>query len=276
MLIECGPDTPARFEGRGRKERQKARVEAVIQVLSEGKGHIPGTPGPFSVYDSPVEAKYSWTVVERAARMALADGAGLAGGDGDVVWAIRSDAIESDGLPLKDEALCLTSEFKDPLVVLSSEALEHPSSLIPPPLAWPLPLELRQALLERDVRLLHVIDLAEFLEIEYEGTRIISTRRDKHGELLEPFFTIRRSDGLVAFASTRFLEEVLHGFLTIESGARLLLSGLDHIDDDNVGTEITEARTGPYGPFIDELLTLESELGSHPPEGEPRQESNDG
>jgi hypothetical protein len=167
---------------------------------------------------------------------------------------VRSDALKSGTLPLTGEAMLLTSEFKDPLVAMSSAVLEKPSSLVPPPLAWPLPIDLRVALLERDIRLLHVIDLDRFLETEHEGARIVSIRRDERGELLEPCFAIRGSDGLVAAASTRFVEEVVYGFLTIESSAHLLLSGFDHIDD-NCGVDLPTARSGPFGPLIDELLS---------------------
>ncbi len=225
-----------------------------MQVLREGRGHIPGTPAPIQVYETPAAVAYSWPAVERAARTALVEGIGIIpNGEGDVIWALRWDAFD-DGPPDVDEVKKLTEGFSDPIVGLSSELLDEPSAFVPPPLAWPLPLDLRLALLERDVRLVHVIDLDQFLEFEHEGSRIVQIRRDRRGRLSNPCFTIESADGMAA-ASTRFIDDVLYGFVTIASSAEALLSGLGDVDDSD-GIEIGQARAGEYGALVNELLSF--------------------
>ena len=259
MLIECAPDAPASFRLRGRKARQLARMEAVAEVLRQGHGHVPGTPAPIKVYESPLQSEYSWHVVESAARAALANGAGLAAGDSDVVWALRADATDAGALPLATDVADMTSGFSDPLVALSSTLLDEPSPLVPPPLAWPLPLDLRLALLEREIRLVHVVDLARFLEIEHEGARIIDVRRDQRGDLLEACFIIQSGD-LTSAASRRFVDDVIYGFMTIESSVKALLSCVGNIDESE-GHELHSARTGPLSRLLDELVERQQTPG---------------
>lgn len=254
-LVECALDGSGRYKETGRKGRQVARMEGVAGVLRDGFGHIPGTSVPIVVQETPGEIAYSWALVERAARKALTDGGAVVGEGSDVVWAIRSDKDPRSG-PFAKEAKRLTADFAEPLVSNSAEALDHPSPLVPPPLSWPLPLELRQALLERDLRFLHVVDLAHFLSIEHEGARITEIRRNRAGNLLEPCFAIARPDGNHGFASTRFVEEVLHGFMTIDSSARLLLSEIGEFEDEVHGLTVDEARASAIGPIVDELLDL--------------------
>lgn len=254
-LVECALDGSGQYKKTSRKGRQVARMEGVVGVLRDGFGHIPGTAVPIVVQATTGEIAYNWALVERAARKALTDGGAVVREGSDVVWAIRS-GTDPRGGPFAKEAMRLTADFAEPLVSNSAEVLDHPSPLVPPPLSWPLPLELRQALVERDLRLLHVVDLAHFLSIEHEGARITEIRRNKGGNLLEPCFTFTRPDGVRGFASTRFVEEVLHGFMTIDSSVRLLLSEIGEFDDDVHGLTIDEARASAIGPIADELLNL--------------------
>lgn len=239
MLIECGPDGG---KVNGRKARQLERMEVVSSILRDGRGFVPGTEVPFMVLDVSVAAEHSWGLVEAAVSGALTDGSGLAQADGDLVWAIRSDAIDGDRLPGVDEATKLAADFEDPIVATVSSRLDDPSAAFPPPLAYPLPLKLQLALLERDVRLIHIIDLARFLRVKLEGASVTRIRRDHRGNLLQPPLIVETT-ACVAAGSSRHIEDVLYGFVSIDSSVKSLLAA----------TVATSEEDLASGPAVDSL-----------------------
>lgn len=259
MLIECGSDEATAERG-GRKARQVERMRAVAQILDEGHGFVPGTLVPVKVFDSPVEAEHTWASVEHAARAAEVDGIGVVGTTGDVVCAVRSDCLDGLERALMGEVRELTADFRDPLLALVSSRLDDPLPTVPPPLAYPLPLDLRIGLLERDIRLVHVIDLAAFA-VERDGARVSGFRRDRHGSLVEPPFELETDSGYAGVASSRFLDEVLFGFVTIASSAETMLRGLDALDD-APGHGLETAAPDPMANVVRELKERSESLSA--------------
>jgi hypothetical protein len=236
-LIECASDGGP-TEPKGRKARQLARMEAVRDILMTGEGFVPGTLAPVKVLNTSVRAEHNWDLVENAARQAQAEGVGVFGTDGEIVCAVRSDSRQELELWLSEEAHRLTADFHEPLCALVSSRLDDPLPTVPPPLGYPIPLDLRLCLLERDIRLIHVIDVAAFLEIEHDGVRVTELLRDRHGNLMQPPFVFESANGVVGACSSRFLDEVLFGFVTIESSAKTMLSGVDEFyEAEGVGHE---------------------------------------
>jgi hypothetical protein len=232
----------------------------VNELLLNDRGFIPGTLAPIVVQTVTSEVEHTWTNVEQAIGDALLAGAGCSESPGDLVWALRADAISGEEIPLWETVEAKTIGFKEPLVALSSVLLDDPSPLVPPPLAWPLPQTMRLALLERVVRLVHVIDLARFMHLEIDGARVIEIRRGADGVLQEPCFMIDAGD-FYAAASTRFVDEVIYGYQTIESTTHTLLSGLRNVDwEQGEDLASVKERGGPLGSIAAEMS--ESKIGA--------------
>lgn len=196
------------------------RALSVLRLLHKGSVTFDGDNARTVTVEVNTDRSYSWTHVEQACEAALEDGRGWAVVDAsDVLWALRSD---QDDIDPPVEVREVADRFRSGCVGLNSRMLEEPNPFVPPPLVWPVSQAVRWALFERDVRIVHVIDLDWFLQVEAPEGRIIDVR--SNGDFLEDFCFVVDVGGSPQHVSKRFLDDVLYGFETIESAARLIIS----------------------------------------------------
>lgn len=215
-VLESGGS--AEHLGKGRKGRQMMRALAVLRLLHTGEAKLEGLEALTQTIEIDTELDHSWSAVEVAAGTALKVGKGGRAFDaGDVVWGVRADERSAHPPPEVESAL---ERMHSPCVSWNSYRLEHPTSFVPPPLEWPLPHDVRIALFERELRLIHVVDLDAFCRV-HPGGRITEAQLDGRSSG-RAGIVVSTSAGDVRVA-TRFIEDVLDGYQTIETTAHSII-----------------------------------------------------
>jgi hypothetical protein len=207
--------------GKGRKGRQMRRSLSILELLHKGSTTLEGNEVQTVVFEIHDEKSSSWAAVAEAVRLALDHGHGTAvHSKSDVMWAIRDDQELGGGPPPEIDQV--TKGFGSACVALNSRVLEEPSPLVAPPLVWPLPPDIQLALFERDVRIVHVIDLDAFMQSETDGVRVKSIDLD------DPYGVVVGANDWEERIAGRFLDDVLYGFETIESAANTIITFATH------------------------------------------------
>jgi hypothetical protein len=214
QLIECAPDMPQRFVERGRKGRQLRRAGAILEQLHYRRADHPDTHYPTVTVrvDTPTADTYG--AVAEAVVQALEEGqAVITAEPGNVVWAIRDDV---EPIPPPPEVEEMMAAVGDGIVGFPSALLDEPTFSVPPPIVWDVPPDLAFALMERDVRVIHLIDPRALAKVGTEDSHFVGIDRDSGSiDLLV--------DGAPISVAEHLLDDLLFGFQTIESTVQKMI-----------------------------------------------------
>ena len=253
LLIESGGN--ARALGKGRKGRQLQRGLAVTELLSQGHGKLPEDEHTTVTVPIDIEAEYSWQQVAAASEEALTNGTGVASaGPDDVIWAVGKSVEE----PIPEAALDACESFKRSIAIgVHLRLLEKPSTRHQPPVIWPIPLESRLALLERQIYLGHAINTDAFLDDPNTPEPRIAAHRLRRDEITG--FLVEGKEGQCEL-SPLFLDDVLYGYQTIKSTRQTMLALVRNADSAEMPAEQQDQPTGiVFVESLDELRALASD-----------------
>jgi len=213
-IVECkgGRHSPEKIM-QGRIGRQFSRAMGTLEYLTNGQAKVFGEPEARIVIETAAEVKYNWKIVNKTVKEALKRGEGFGiTNNYDVMWAFRND---DENVYIPKEIKDLISKFKTPIVSCHLRAIEELGFLISPPLAWPINLECQIALMEGDIILFHLIDSDRFLQIKKPYGKIKKILfGNKYTK--EYCFVVKVKEHYIKLSS-RFLDEVIYGYATIES-----------------------------------------------------------
>ena len=215
-LIESGGH-PA-YINRGRKGRQKRRADAITQLLRDGEATLFGDEATSVTIEIRGQLKTSHAAIGEAISLWSEGQPGVVEhGPADLIVAVSGDGDED--LPTQAhvalDAMRERSEGQGHLGIgVHLRLLERPDSLLPPPHVWPLDRLQREALIEGDVAIIHLVDLHAFVG---EGSRGLGRVSEitTNGEEVVGF--VVEAAGNPVHLSPRHLNDVLYAFQTIES-----------------------------------------------------------
>jgi hypothetical protein len=149
------------------------------------------------------------------------DGAGWAqSGEADVV--IVLDARDED-FDFPEAAQTVIGAMGRPAIGVHLRLLERPSAMLSPPHVWPLSRDHRTSLVEGDVILVHMVDLDAFVGPSAQGLGALTTVRTSKDEVLGYVVDV---DDKSAHVSSRFMDDVLFGFQTIDATRDQIIEGV--------------------------------------------------
>lgn len=219
-IMECkrGRHPPEKLM-QGRIGRQFSRAMGTLEYLTHGQAKIFGESEGRVAFETTVDVKYNWKIINKTVKETLKKGVGFGViNNYDVIWALKN---YDEDVYVPEEIKDLISKFKTPIVGCHIRAIEELEFLIPPPPAWPIDLECQIALMEGDVILFHMIDSDRFLQIEkpYGKIKAILSGKDSTKEYC---FVVKVKDHYKRLSS-RFLDEVVYGYASIESIAEIMI-----------------------------------------------------
>jgi hypothetical protein len=198
---------------KGRIGRQLSVMRDVQRYLAKGSGKMFGLDGMKIAVESPIEAEYHWSELEEVVFETLNSGQSarrVAEGH----WI----AADSHRVPQQDELISDIKKFGDVMVACHFRALDEAWPDIPTPFNWPIADQARFALMEGDVQIVTVFDLASLKGLGHDGATIEEVGID--GKRVGSFATRLSYHGEDYTVSDRFLMETLYGFRTKESMVR--------------------------------------------------------
>jgi len=217
-LIECkssGPTEPEKLRGRSR--RQYSRMKGTLDYLRHGRAKLFGEDHERLMLETSVVPTYNWEVVESVCSEALASGLGsrLISRD-ELVFAVHVD--NSVKVPREIDS----GEFdaNQAIVAFHGDALNEPWPTVPPPLAWPVGLEVQLALLERDIALVHMFRPTVLIGYSNDKARICGVDRISGPEDHAYAVELRNETFLL---SSNFTQQVLYGYRQVENIAEEML-----------------------------------------------------
>jgi len=217
-IIECKsklpPDNSMLL---GRRGRQAAKLQGTAQYLERGVAQLHGETRVRLCFEATKPIVPRWEQVRTAVDLALAEGKGSIQQieRGAVLWVRVGD----EAPPPETAAVC--ADFRDLIIGAHVRFLDDDSPLMPPPLAWPLSELARWHLMEMDLGVVMILDLARFSELAAERGRTIN--------ILDPLALEVVSEGLPYVASERFVGECLYNFHPIDAQVEMLLEFVDHV-----------------------------------------------
>lgn len=215
QIVECKTRLPhPRHWMQGRIGRQISRALGTLRYLSGKPTKVHGEDHVRHVVECQHKAERNWEAVASCVNGALNHGEGfLELSEHEFIWACchahLSKVIERVGEVAKG--------LSSPMFFGTSEGLLNMvDGLFPPPVVWPLALEARFALIEREIVVAHLISAAAF-DGDYGECRVQVTREQasRVSVLL---------GGKEYRLGLRFIYDVLYGFETVESCIRGLLT----------------------------------------------------
>ena len=219
-LIECKRSGRAKaFSLQGRRGRQIARMEKTLEYLKNGYGKVFGEDKNQMAVTIDAEVRYNWPIVNELCLIALADGyASKAISASELIYVSR-DTEEFVPPPEITEG-----QFrpKKCFVAVHLVTVEKAWSSVPPPLNWNVDQEVRLALLEGDLMLVHLFDPYGLIGYETSKGKIVdfyetSNVRDDHG------YIISAGDQQL-MATSNLTDQILYGFETAESLAERMIA----------------------------------------------------
>jgi hypothetical protein len=167
---------------------------------------------------------YSYAYVADGIRDSLRDAQALVQpAVGDVICA----AARGDGpLELPEGLAELRETLGHPILSMFRVHERRPNPRVRPPYAWPIAPELRLAVAESDVFVLHIIDLDAFVG-RARGRARLSGYERRAGA----YWLIGDVEGERYPLSPALIDEVLLGFETIDSAAGAMLTMIDAVHD---------------------------------------------
>jgi hypothetical protein len=234
LLIECGNP---RYAKTPRKKRQMQRASAASQQLSTGMAQWPdrSTPTVTLAIDTPVE--HIFEAVERAIQTAMRSGHGVERPSADQeVFALRTDTTD-------DPSVC--DSLGSGLGGLRAFGLtelhdRRPSPRVAPPHVWPIGADCRQAVIEGDVLVGHVVNIDAFNGPAEGDIRLLGAQKAQEA------IWIKAESGEEAFLlQPGLIEELFGNYQTVHSTIQTMLDTVGRkgvLPPDTVSPESREER----------------------------------
>ncbi|MCC7316592.1 MAG: hypothetical protein IT419_17515 [Planctomycetes bacterium] len=159
-LVECKANVPSpSLLLKGRKGRQTSRALGTLNYLQHGAAKIIGEEVPRLALDSKVNRKKCQDTIERVLEFGSRLGQWYEFvSPFDLVICVRPQP-EASGVDM-EPYMSLFADFRQPLVGSYAVSLWNPQLLIPPAIIWDLDFDHACGLMEEELLLIHVIDLA--------------------------------------------------------------------------------------------------------------------
>lgn len=202
----------------GRRGRQLVRILETTHYLKTGK-LAPSSGGPTLVEQpAQVVVQYNWPAVQAAVRAGMKNGASFVDASSNqVLLCLRADAGNSPAATTANKQYAdACSSFARPVQASHLDRLQNVHLPIAPPLAWPLPVDARIALMESDIVLWQAIDLSAFEGPAKDEPRIVRVELPASGQLGD-FPIVVLANGKEHRAGWRFIVDALYGYATIPS-----------------------------------------------------------
>jgi len=228
-LVECKCSSiPPELLYRGRSGRQLSRAIKILQYLREGKSRLFGESKPRFVIETSAEIEYTWDKVNLAVNNALNTGLGFSiYNDYDIMFACVNDNKKPK---IPKEIKIIATKFEMPDIGCHLRLLEEADLLIPPPLIWPIDRICKFTLMEAEILLFHLVDIQQFTKIVTEHGRILKILGTKTN-LYEHCFLVEVGNKNHKFKfSSRFIDDVVYGFQTIESTGNSIIEFAKQFD----------------------------------------------
>jgi hypothetical protein len=208
MIVECKSKLPKpQHLMQGRIGRQISRAEGTMRYLQKGSAKIFGESIHRYVVESMHKAQHNWTVVAEVcqeARQTVCARRDIS--EFEVLWAFTSEHPESIAVKLGQDA----GPGRAAYFATSDGLMNMTDGLYPPPSVWPIPSDLRFAVLEGDIKIAHLINAKAFEQKLGETEEIEMCP-------MEQFPIHVKLGGSVYPLSLRFVYDVLYGFETVDS-----------------------------------------------------------
>ncbi len=231
-LVECKTRFLPQTAMRGRTGRQISRMMGTHKYLKTGRAKVYGEPEPRLTIQVDSEANHSFGAVGTAVRAALRAGVGVtAQSDHDVVWAV---ADQEDTPVVPPEVLDLRTRFEEPCIACHARAVDDPDLLVAPPVAWPIDPDAQFALLETDVLLFHLVDVAHFAAVVTQHGRVARVESARKGSDEYEHTFIVETDGKYHTFTSNPLLDVLYGYQTIESTVQIMTEAASKVNSIDV------------------------------------------
>lgn len=191
----------------GRSGRQISRAIGTMKYLKEGSAKVFGDEHSRHVVETQTKARRNWDLIDDVCKKGLqTDWAELVVSDHEVMWAYRGRLDERLGREIQARSSDTGSQFLGTTLGLMNRV----DGLFPPPSVWPVSTEVRWALLEEDLALIHLLDMTAFRRTHDTGDALEVDLSCDHPILV----TI---DDTVYPLSLKFIYDVLYGYETVES-----------------------------------------------------------
>ncbi len=142
----------------GRRRRQMQRMLGAIRGMRPGGGVEESSSADYDIAEE-VEARFGPMETIVADVIGGMDPVAVQVGEGDILWGMDFDEERFDWPSIE----AATSSMAAPLVCCLAVPFEESDARFPPPPAWPIPVETKVRLLERDVLLMHVVDVGQLV-----------------------------------------------------------------------------------------------------------------
>jgi hypothetical protein len=154
-LIECKmTGRPERFELQGRRGRQISRMRSTTEYLRSGRARIYGEELTRQVIEINVAPEFNWsTVAQVCANANTSRQASTMLSSGELIYATTED---DEIVPNEIREGLFTPRYS--VVASHFVPIEEAWSIVPPPLSWDIPPDMRIALQEGDLMLFHIFD----------------------------------------------------------------------------------------------------------------------
>ncbi|HMH54305.1 MAG TPA: hypothetical protein VK548_28985 [Candidatus Acidoferrum sp.] len=197
-----------RYRHQGRAGRQLHRMEKTIEYLSRGAAQFRDESIARMSLEIDLRAKHDFLQVGSVAATALRDGA-------STEMLRPRQWLGACRLGCEPIAPAEARQFTDLRLCIGSLADALPNLLheVPPPLNWPISLDLRRALMEGELVLFHIVD-PRLLETE-RIRRVLFDRRGNGAFEVD-------AGGNTFQCSDYFLRQLLYGFQTPDSVAETM------------------------------------------------------
>lgn len=206
IVVECKTKLPKpEHLMQGRIGRQVSRVKGLMQYLHKGSAKVFGDNSHRQTVESAHRAQRNWKILAEICEEVCQTGRSRRDmSEFEVFWGYTPDNLDS--------VLAEVSEYKDQIAYFgtSNGLMNMTDGLYPPPIAWPIPSELRFALLEGDIEIAHLVDARAFERDLGQGEGIEMSPTEQ----LPVRVTV---GGNVYPLSLRFVYDVLYGFETMDS-----------------------------------------------------------
>jgi len=223
LLVCIDPELPKpEYIMQGRRGRQISRFTSMMRYLHEGFSKVFGEKLRYYAVDSTYKTDRNWDILAEVCQKACKTGIAQKDiSEYEVLWAYTPEHRDSLGSKLVQLQSIVSGpeEHKDQIVYFgtSSDLMNMTDGLYPPPSAWPIPAEMRFAVLEGDIEIAHVLDGRAFERKSLQGEGIKMIHKDD--------FPIHVTiDGIVYPLSRRFIYDVLYGFETVDSCVKGLIA----------------------------------------------------
>lgn len=191
----------------GRSGRQISRAMGTMRYLREGSAKVFGDDYHRRVVESPTKALRNWNLIDEVCKSALKSGwAEVVVSEHEFMWAYRKDLKDRLGHDVQARSSETDSQFLGTTLGLMNRS----DGLFPPPSVWPVSTEVRWALLEEELVLVHLLGTAAFV-------RTLDGEESIEIDLYRNMPVLVRVENEVYPLALKFIYDVLYGFEAVES-----------------------------------------------------------